>query len=167
MTEEREQRRVSRRTIAKGAAWAVPAVPLAVATPAYAQSGCVPTLSFDPGSCRCTGEGQNDKEYFVKICNTGTQCPDTDGTLYVSIRANTGPEPKEKLFADAIAVPVGGCSEVVTFNSGNSSVKLRFYYGATAAEANAVDNPNYVIVDAPNDCNDLAPEVALGECVQG
>ncbi|WP_345206195.1 hypothetical protein [Fodinibacter luteus] len=166
MTEEREQRRVSRRTIAKGAAWAVPAVPLAVATPAYAQSGCVPTLRFDPGSCRCTGEGQNDKDYFVRICNTGTQCPDTDGTLYVSIRAATGQN--EKLYDTAIAVPVGGCSAVVKFQSDNSSSNLRFYYGATAAEANALDNPNYVTVDAPNDCNKPPEGVTpLGTCIQG
>ncbi len=127
----------------------------------------MPTLAFSEGSCRCTGEGQNDKDYYVEICNEGTTCPDADGTLYVSIRANTGPEPKEKFFDEAIAVPVGGCSDLVEFNSSNSSLNIRFYYGATAAEANAVDNPNYVIVDAPNDCNDLEPEVALGECVQG
>jgi hypothetical protein len=169
MTEQGQSTRVSRRTIAKGAAWAVPIVPLAVATPAYAAgSVCVPTLDFSPDSCRCTGEGQNDKDYFVRICNTGTTCPDTDGTLYVSIRANTGPDPKEKFYDTAIAVPVGGCSSVQYFTSDNSSLKIRLYYGATAAEANATDNPNYVIVDAPNDCNKLPAGVEpLGECIQG
>ena len=52
------------------------------------------------------------------------------------------------------------------FTSDNSSLNIRLYYGATAAAANAVDNPNYVIVDAPNDCNDR-PDEPLGECVQG
>lgn len=54
MTEEREQRHVSRRTIAKGAAWAVPAVPLIVATPAYASSGGGPTGSFK-NACKQPG----------------------------------------------------------------------------------------------------------------
>ena len=50
MTEQGQSTRVSRRTIAKGAAWAVPIVPLAVATPAYAAgSVCVPTLAFSDG----------------------------------------------------------------------------------------------------------------------
>jgi hypothetical protein len=44
MTDQSEQRRHSRRTIAKGAAWAVPAVPLVLATPAYAISGGPPDV---------------------------------------------------------------------------------------------------------------------------
>jgi hypothetical protein len=167
MTEQGQSTRVSRRTIAKGAAWAVPVVPLAVATPAYAQSGCVPTLSFSPDSCRCTGVGQNAKDYYVSICNTGTTCPDSDGILYVSIRANTGNDHEEFVPGLTIAVPVGGCSEPVHFNSGNSSLKIRFYYGSTPEEALAADNPNYVVVDAPNDCNDLPEDERLGDCVQG
>lgn len=162
MTEHREQGRVSRRTITKGAAWAVPAVPLIVATPAYASS-CEPVFEFSPDSCRCPGAGLNDKEYFIRICNT-VECPDPDGVVYVSIRANTGPEPKEKFSEEAIAVPVGGCSEVITFGSDNSSVYIRFYYGATAEEANALDNPLYQVVAAPNDCGTLSS--ALGDCAQ-
>ena len=164
MTEQGQSTRVSRRTIAKGAAWAVPVVPLAIATPAYAAgSVCVPTLAFSPDSCRCTGVGQNTKDYFVSICNEGTTCPDTDGTLYVSVRASTGQHPK--LSETAIAVPVGGCSEPVHFNSANSALNLRFYYGATAAEANDPNNPNFVTTPAPNDCNKV--EDPLGTCVQG
>ena len=60
MTEQREERRISRRTIAKGAAWAVPAVPLVMATPAYATSGGGPNGVF-LGACKQPGNS----------CNTG------------------------------------------------------------------------------------------------
>ena len=47
MSDKLEERRISRRTIAKGAAWAVPTVPLVVATtPAYASSGGGPKGTF-------------------------------------------------------------------------------------------------------------------------
>lgn len=165
MSTDGTQERVSRRTIARGAAWAVPAVAAVGLAPIASASGCVPTLTFDPNSCRCTGVGQNSKDYYVRICNTGKQCPDSDGILYVSIRTNTGQH--DKLSPDAIAVPVGQCSVVTHFFSDDSSSKLRLYYGATADLANAVGNPNYVIVDAPNNCNDLPPATRLGSCVQG
>ena len=64
-------------------------------------------------------------------------------------------------------MPVGGCSEVEYFTSSNSSLKIRFYYGNTPEEANAVDNPNYVVVDAPGDCNDLPEDERLGTCSGG
>ena len=55
MTEEREPRRISRRTIAKGTAWALPAVPLVLATPAYAASGGGPTGAFE-SACKQPGD---------------------------------------------------------------------------------------------------------------
>jgi hypothetical protein len=57
MSEEREQRRPSRRTIAKGAAWAVPAVPLVLATPAYAASGSPPSVRVGT-ACKLPGNSQ-------------------------------------------------------------------------------------------------------------
>lgn len=63
MSEQREPRRVDRRTIAKGAAWAVPAVPLIVATPAYATSGPPPTITLR-GFCKLPGNACD--EYFTK-----------------------------------------------------------------------------------------------------
>ncbi len=59
MSEEREQRRHSRRTIAKGAAWAVPAVPLVLATPAYAVSGGPPRVLVGT-ACKLPGNSQAD-----------------------------------------------------------------------------------------------------------
>lgn len=48
---------VSRRSVARGAAWSVPIAALAVAAPAYAASPVNPVIS-DPGkSCKCPGGG--------------------------------------------------------------------------------------------------------------
>ena len=74
MTEQGQSPRISRRTIAKGAAWAVPAVPLAVATPAYASSGGPPTVDVGD-ACKLPGNACGNvfvKGYIfeVEICNT-------------------------------------------------------------------------------------------------
>jgi hypothetical protein len=157
MEETTARGQVSRRTIAKGMAWAAPAIPVvAMAPKAAASPGCVPTLDFSEDSCRCPGTGQNNFDYFVKICNIGTTCPDDDGVLYVAVRANTG---QNELQTGAIAVPVGGCSELIEFNGTNSSVKIRITYGSTEAAALAPTAP-YVIVDSPVNC----VEGDLGTC---
>jgi hypothetical protein len=65
MSEQREQRRHSRRTIAKGAAWAVPAVPLVLATPAYASSGGGPTGQV-LRACKQPGASCQNQFGFVK-----------------------------------------------------------------------------------------------------
>lgn len=98
MVEEGQKKGISRRTVAKGAAWAIPAIPLVVATPAYAASPTCVTLAVT--GCRsltgCT------KEYTVQLCNTcsyavqitgifsnsqelwtnNTGCPNLTGTAY-------------------------------------------------------------------------------------
>jgi len=49
---------VSRRTLAKGAAWAVPVIAVAAAAPAQAASGDEPTLAF-VGACKFPGNSCN------------------------------------------------------------------------------------------------------------
>lgn len=93
---------ISRRTLAKGAAWAVPAVALASTVPAYAASGedCV-TVGYAGGACKRPGNSEKDapKAYelgfvFTNTCAAG--CVDlvvtdvykprgSDRNLYTSI----------------------------------------------------------------------------------
>jgi hypothetical protein len=140
MPEEREQRRHSRRTIAKGAAWAVPAVPLAVATPAYAASGvCVPDITFSDRSCKCPGLGQNDNNYFVRVCfadSATCAAPEAGDTFWVTIRSNTGSRPIE--LSEQITVAVDGCSNrILTFTGDNAANFLLVSIGGSQAEAEA------------------------------
>ena len=153
MIEGKAQSRLSRRTVAKGAAWAMPAVAAVTVAPmAAASPKCEPNLELSPDSCKCPGNGANNWDYFVKVCNDGgVTCPDADGTLHVVIRANTGANVIYYPPSGAIAIPVGGCSDVITFNATNSSSKLRVAYGATPEEARAEDAP-YEEVDAPPNC---------------
>jgi hypothetical protein len=65
MSEQREPRRHSRRTIAKGAAWAVPAVPLVLATPAYASSGGGP-VGVVLRACKQPGASCENQFGFLK-----------------------------------------------------------------------------------------------------
>src|SRR5690606_16590212 len=81
MTEQREDRRISRRTIAKGAAWAIPAVPLVVATPAYAASGGGPSVTLGDA---CKLPGNSCGNVFVKgYIFDAEVCNNTDKPLYL------------------------------------------------------------------------------------
>ncbi len=60
---------ISRRTVARGAAWSVPVAAVAFAAPAFAAS-CDPVISFSPDSCKCPGQSTNTEEfvYYLKFC---------------------------------------------------------------------------------------------------
>ena len=92
---------VSRRTLVKGTAWAVPAVVVATAAPAVAASGCYATTYLSLNSCvKRTGTTY---AYNIGLCFIG--CPgDTEVYVY-SLKANdteigpfgvqlSGPEPR-------------------------------------------------------------------------
>lgn len=125
MTEQREDRRISRRTIAKGAAWAIPAVPLAVATPAYAASGGGPTIVVGD-ACKLPGNSCGNvfvKGYIFDVTITNT----TDKDIYLFNQAGfpiliTDTNPDITLFFQAAVYatdPDGGgpiqVGDVVTF----------------------------------------------------
>ena len=102
MSEDREQKRISRRTITKGAAWAIPAVPIVLATPAYASSGGGPSGKF-LAACKQPG-GSCNKDYgFVKgytftfsITNTTTK------TIYIYPTLNNVDNPDSAVAADKL-----------------------------------------------------------------
>ena len=63
---------VSRRTLARGAAWTVPVVAVAVAAPAFAASPTyAPTLTL-MGGCRCGVGGGPVKPYRIDVTFTNT-----------------------------------------------------------------------------------------------
>ena len=78
----------NRRTVVKGAAWAVPAVAVAAAAPALAASPKCLTAQFLGDSCKQPGSGNN-FGYRLEICFTNN-CA-TSVTLDVTqVAANTG-----------------------------------------------------------------------------
>jgi len=73
---------ISRRTLAKGAAWSIPVVAIASAAPAYAHSGNPPTITV-LGGCKQPGEScssfgfSKGYTFTVKLYNS------TDQTIYL------------------------------------------------------------------------------------
>ena len=116
MSDKVEERRISRRTIAKGAAWAVPVVPLVVATPAYAASGGGPVITVGDA---CKLPGNSCGNVFVKgyIFDVTISNP-TDQDIYLFDQAGfeitfTDTNPDISLFFQAAVDAVTG--EVIEF----------------------------------------------------
>ena len=170
MTEQSEDRRVSRRTIAKGAAWAIPAVPLVVATPAYATSaggpnGVITNACKQPGSS-CQNQYGFVKGYtFLVTINNPTAVnlyvyPTVDGTLdpffvvtssvpfsYSTARKFTGGAIGVPLAA-AELVPAGGSIQIIVnagtnSNSANTDAvgRLVMAWGHTVTQGADPDHP--------------------------
>jgi hypothetical protein len=125
--------KISRRTVARGAAWAAPIAAVATAAPAFAAS-CVPQVSFDPSrSCKCPGQSSTGEEYVYYLafcvnnaCTTGTG---SGGTFVVTnaVKDNGGafPQVPNQCFTASLntfpPTNVGSCTtDVYRFESDNS-----------------------------------------------
>lgn len=106
---------LSRRTLAKGAAWAVPVVAVAAAAPAMAASGGAPSFVFE-GACKFSGQSCSIAPWGYalgyRVTNTSQK------TIYVCTPTITIDPPSP--FASPLApVPFpGGCQEIGPGQSG-------------------------------------------------
>jgi hypothetical protein len=137
---------VSRRTVVKGTAWAVPAVVVASAAPAMAASPCV-TISFGPNSCKQPGEGQNIKGYNLQFCFTNT-CNTAITVTVTAIQGNQGNAPLQPVTPPlVITVPANTanfCStQLVQYCSNNSGnfLNVTFHIGNGADQIQQVPSP--------------------------
>lgn len=170
MSDKVEERRISRRTIAKGAAWAVPVVPLVVATPAYASSGGGPTGSIT-NACKQPGASCFNQYGFLKgYTFLATITNPTDEDLYIYPVVNnvldpyfevTSPVPftysSARLYTGgaigaplptALLIPAGGNVQIIinagtNSNSANTQATgtLAFAWGHTTTEGGDPDHP--------------------------
>ena len=105
-------RGVSRRTVAKGIAWSVPAVVVASAAPAYAASSAPPSVSNatackNPGgSCKTRPKGYS---FFVTLCN-----PDPTDTIYMYGGTVTSIQLRDLVVAFLVLF-IGGCAGYFIF----------------------------------------------------
>ena len=115
---------VSRRSVAKGLAWSVPAVAVASAAPAFAASGAPPVLTFQ-SACKYPGNSCSSRpkgySLYFRIDNP------TGKTIYIYTVTITSVTGTPLTFAFSVpglpvAVPAGG-SVVAEFvaSSGNSA----------------------------------------------
>jgi len=121
---------VSRRSVARGAAWSVPLVAVGVAAPAFAASTSFGTGVFSTQSCRCGGSGAI-FSYRLNIL-----FPNQSSTSYtvnaVSIASTDGPIVLFPAGQTATVAP-GGQTVLFRFRrtSNTASVQVTFTYTTT------------------------------------
>lgn len=101
---EKNSTGISRRTLAKGVAWTVPAVAVSAAAPAYASSpGCTPTFTPIAGSFKCCN-GQ------PKNMNLRLRVTDSAGCIATGA----------KICVTKLLPSNGGSVDITTFGSGGN-----------------------------------------------
>jgi hypothetical protein len=151
-TTTRTTRGVSRRTVVRGSAWAVPAVVVATAAPAMAASPseCI-TATFGGNSCKQPGEGTNAKGYRLQICFSNI-CNVPAVILVRTVRGNTGGSPTQNV-NQTVTVPANAgnaaqcIANPVIYCNGNSVNKIEVVFSVNGG-------PNQTqLVDSPPDCS--------------
>jgi hypothetical protein len=156
-----EPRGISRRTVAIGAAWAVPVIALATASPAYAASTCTPVFSLGGDSCKCPGQGQNNKQYFLNICVTDASgctnpAPGSPDAIYIWGVKNQSGNSLTPTNGGQWPVTINlsngaGCSGKSEYEgAGNSANGLYFLYNSSSVDSTGAVWSSRV--DSPPDC---------------
>jgi hypothetical protein len=135
---------ISRRTVVKGTAWAVPAVVVASAAPAMAAgaSQCL-TATFGGGSCKQPGTGQNNFGFNLKICFTNTCSASVDITV-TKIQGNAGSSPVQPV-GQSITVPVGQTvclPQMVVYCSANSANFINVFFTVNGGPEQSLSVPS-------------------------
>ena len=110
--------RPSRRTVVKGAAWAVPAIAVASAMPATAAS-CVPAPVIDTNNS-CKQANQNNYKLAFKV--GGKNCPDRPDCTVEITRVYEATGQAVQLWPSLTSTTEGGT--IVICGSGNMSAKI-------------------------------------------
>lgn len=169
---------ISRRTVAKGAAWTAPVILGGVAAPAYAASGNEPTITPGP-SCKQPGNSCNPivKGYVFtyKINNPSNKtiylyAPPTLSTGGVLPLSYAGAVVNGTFYGpnESIPVPAGSSVQLlVTTGSGNSAdlvfnFTITFAWGHTEDPADDTEHIGddisaTVVVDGTPPCDNCAP----------
>lgn len=155
----------SRRTLVKGAAWAVPAVAVASAAPVYAQS---PTpnecLDITPGGEACKDPGQTGNAFGFRLQYCFTNTCET-GSITVTVTRVFGANGGYSLPLDppeVLTIPAGGqrCTGIYAVNGTNSGnfQGVDYTVGGVAYSDNRLPAP-------PRDClpEELGTQPALAD----
>lgn len=147
-------RTISRRTVAKAAAWGVPAaLAVAAATPAYAVSGCQPTIDQQK-SCKCPGNSTGLKfGYILTLCASGCGGVGSDSVTITGIINNANKDLVPCGTSYPLTIDAGQCLAEIKFTSQSSASSLIVSY-----KVGDSDTVQTVTLPAPPDCAD-------GRCV--
>lgn len=145
--------KISRRTLAAGAAWSVPVIAVASAAPAFALSGDCVDAELSGCSYKEPGAG-NDWAYHFEICFINTCDNDVEVTI-TKLQTNSGvsiPLPSPA----TITVPANktACTETIDFNSSNSAAKIQIWVNDPAPFD---PKPDFEL-PSPPDCDKIDPD---------
>lgn len=146
----------SRRSIVKGAAWAMPAVVVAGAAPTVAASVQCLTASFEGDSCKQPGSGNN-YGYRLQICFTNG-CNTAVTVTVISVASNTG-NPVVTPVNKSITIPANSkvCLQPdVLYCSNNSANFINVSYsiqGQSGTQVAKVPSPVQVCSAEDQFCN--------------
>jgi len=149
--------RISRRTLAAGAAWAVPVVTLTAAAPAQAASGPGPQIDVS-SACKSPGNSchLNPPQGYgllADICNNGAETIYIYKISYTNVTDLIGnPLPYTFTSNQTFTLLAGACQDVLIFASSANSANIDFKmdmvvkWGHTATDgADPLTHPNMVI----------------------
>ena len=110
---------VSRRTLARGAAWTLPMVAVAVAAPAYAASQILAPTVDAGASCKCPGSGGNNFNFKAVLAFTtpGNDDWKIHATSWTFDGVNVAALPADTTLAD------GEGNVILVVNRSNSAAK--------------------------------------------
>jgi hypothetical protein len=165
--------RVSRRSLAKGAAWAAPVVVVGASAPAFAVSGTPPTLSQNGDACKLPGSScPADKGYIFPVlaCNSDP-LPIYIYTVTYGLPYNFGggTPPSPFVYINnpnnplPILIPAGGCVQLDFLAQGTNSANQSFNmdvcitWGHTLPTGSDTEHPPTcatLFVDRTRPCND-------------
>ena len=119
---------VSRRTVARGAAWTVPILAVSVAAPAFATSVSGPVVSAG-ASCKCPGSGGNNFNFktVLSVTTPGNDSWTYHFTAYTFDGVDVTPLPGNQ------TLPGGDGNLILVYNLSNSAAKhiVSVSYNAT------------------------------------
>lgn len=135
----------SRRTLTKGAAWAVPAVAVAAPVAAAAVSGvCVPTFTLVPsGSSKCCDGPIKNFKITLTVTDTSNCIGGTTEVCITDVLLSNGGGVGQKIFSGCTTE--GGDLSFYLLDADNCGVNLLVYYsvgGVPAAEPLEIQSTN-------------------------
>lgn len=147
----------SRRSLVKGAAWAVPAVVAAAAAPALAASPLCLTATFGGNSCKQPGNGNN-YGYRLIICFSN-RCNVSITITVTQVAANTGNAVVTPV-NQTITIPANATNvclpQPVLYCSNNSANFINVSYtiqGVPGTQVQSVPSPVQVCAAEDQFCN--------------
>ena len=133
-----EARRLSRRTIATGAAWAVPVIAVGAAAPAMAASPptCVPQFTTAQGSFKCCNGTVKNMKLVIKVTDANNCLDDNSASVCINdIQLGNGQDRGQLVFEGSHCAAVNGTITVYLLGTHSCTVNLLVTYTLNGGSA--------------------------------